>query len=150
MDSFAAEITKLFNLQQLNLNNNQLTVVKAEWFKNLQNLDVLNLEANLLKGLDADAFRELIHLKRISLGKLRPQLGGWDYFQSICFVFFCVCVFVMYWKLCQNLTDVAGSGFYVHKMHVTIYVAISNTPLPTTHCLARDYGITVDLLQYFF
>ena len=24
-----------------------------------------------------------------------------------------------------------GSGFYVHKMHVTIYVAISNTPLPT-------------------
>jgi Leucine-rich repeat (LRR) protein len=76
MDSFAAEITKLFNLQQLNLNNNQLTVVKAEWFKNLQNLDVLNLEANLLKGLDADAFRELIHLKRISLGKLRPQLGG--------------------------------------------------------------------------
>ena len=25
-------------------------------------------------------------------------------------------------------------------MHVTICIATSNTPLPTTHCLARDYG----------
>ena len=30
---------------------------------------------------------------------------------------------------CETLR--VGSGFYVHKMHVTIYVAISNTPLPT-------------------
>lgn len=68
MDTFSTEITKLFNLQQLNLNNNGLTTVKSEWFKNLQNLDVLNLDSNLLKNIDADAFHELMNLKRISLG----------------------------------------------------------------------------------
>lgn len=68
MDTLSTEITQLFNLQQLNLNNNGLTTVKSEWFKNLQNLDVLNLDSNLLKNVDADAFHELMNLKRISLG----------------------------------------------------------------------------------
>ena len=33
----------------------------------------------------------------------------------------------------------------MQKMHVTICVATSNTPLPTTHCLARYYGICLQL-----
>ncbi len=42
-----------------------------------------------------------------------------------------------------------GSGFYVHKMHVTIYVAISNTPLPTrTVSQVITVGGTMSIFTY--
>ncbi len=52
MDKFSIEISKLYNLQQLTINNNMLTSVKQSWFKGLTNLDVLNLNANFLKVIE--------------------------------------------------------------------------------------------------
>ena len=37
----------------------------------------------------------------------------------------------------------------MHKMHVTICVATSNTPLTTTHCLARYYGSFFYIRTFF-
>lgn len=68
MNTFSNEISKLHNLQGLELNNNRLTKVKSEWFANLENLDVLNLASNFLRSIDSNGFEGLSSLKRISLG----------------------------------------------------------------------------------
>lgn len=70
-DKFSTEITKLSTLQQLNLNNNRLTIIKSKWFVNLTSLDILNLGYNYLKKIEPDGFSELQNLQRIFLNNNR-------------------------------------------------------------------------------
>lgn len=64
---------QLVNLQQLSLNNNYLTTVKASWFEGLDYLTYLDLNYNNIRDIEDDVYRNLPTLVdfRISGNQLR-------------------------------------------------------------------------------
>lgn len=53
---------QLVNLQQLSLNNNYLTTVKASWFEGLDYLTYLDLSYNYIRDIEDDVYRNLPNL----------------------------------------------------------------------------------------
>ncbi|XP_070159970.1 uncharacterized protein [Polyergus mexicanus] len=64
---------RLVNLQQLSLNNNYLTTVKASWLKGLHYLTYVDLNYNNIRDIEDDVYRNLPNLVdfRISGNQLR-------------------------------------------------------------------------------
>lgn len=64
---------QLVNLQQLSLNNNYLTTVKASWFEGLNYLTYLDLNYNNIRDIEDDVYRNLPTLidLRVSGNQLR-------------------------------------------------------------------------------
>lgn len=72
-DIDADAFRQLVNLQQLSLNNNHLTTVKASWLKGLHYLTYLDLNYNNIRDIEDDVYRNLPNLVdfRISGNQLR-------------------------------------------------------------------------------